>query len=73
MAEDNIKVINDLLDRIKVTDENRETIERIRMYLEQRKYQEALAELQVLQASGNVEYLDFSEVKEKGGSLNTCA
>ena len=65
MAEDNIKVINDLLDRIKVTDENRETIERIRMYLEQRKYQEALAELQVLQASGNVEYLDFSEVKEK--------
>ena len=51
MAEDNIKVINDLLDRIKVTDENRETIERIRMYLEQRKYQEALAELQVLQAS----------------------
>ena len=65
MAGDNSKIINDLLDRIKVTDENRESIERIRMFLEQKKFQEALYELQNLQARGNVEYIDFSEVKEK--------
>ena len=65
MSEDNSKVINDLLDRIKVTDDNRESIEKIRMFLEQKKFQEALDELQVLQSTGNIEYLDFSEVKEK--------
>ena len=45
MGEDNIEVINGLLDRIKVTDENRDSIERIRMFLEQKKFQEALDEL----------------------------
>ena len=60
MGEDNIEVINGLLDRIKVTDENRDSIERIRMFLEQKKFQEALDELQDLQARGNIEYIDFS-------------
>ena len=39
MADENSKIINDLLDRIKVTDENRATIERIRDYLDSKKYQ----------------------------------
>ena len=65
MNEDNAQVIYDLLDRIKVTDENRERIENIRKYLGESKFQEALEELQILQASGNIEYIDYSEVKEK--------
>ena len=65
MAEENIRIINDLLDRIKVTDENRERIERIRDHLENKEYQEALQELQILQNSGNVEYIDYEEVKAK--------
>lgn len=65
MADENSKIINDLLDRIKVTDENRATIERIRDYLDSKKYQEALVELRRLQTSGNIEYIDYQEVKEK--------
>ena len=65
MAEENIRIINDLLDRIKVTDENRERIERIRDHLENKEYQEALQELQILQNSGNVDYIDYEEVKAK--------
>lgn len=65
MNEENSQVIYDLLDRIKVTDENRERMEKIRKYLKESKFQEAVEELQILQASGNVEYIDYSEVKEK--------
>lgn len=65
MNEENSQVIYDLLDRIKVTDENRERMEKIRKYLKESKFQEAVEELQMLQASGNVEYIDYSEVKEK--------
>lgn len=69
MADENIKVINDLLDRIKVTDANREKIEKIRRYLDLKQYQEALEELQILQNSGKVEYLDYQEVKEKEAKI----
>ena len=65
MNEENIQVIYDLLDRIKVTDENRDTMEKIRKFLNENKFQEALDELQILQMSGNVEYEDYAEVKEK--------
>lgn len=65
MSEGNSQVIYDLLNRIKVTDENRENMAKIRKYLDENKYQEALEELQILQASGNIEYIDYSEVKEK--------
>lgn len=65
MNEENSQVIYDLLDRIKVTDENRDRMEKIRKYLKESKFQEAVEELQILQASGNVEYIDYSEVKEK--------
>lgn len=69
MADENSKIINDLLDRIKVTDENRATIERIRDYLDSKKYQEALVELRRLQTSGNIEYIDYQEVKEKEAQI----
>ena len=65
MNEENIQVIYDLLDRIKVTDENRDRMEKIRKFLNENKFQEALDELQILQMSGNVEYEAYSEVKEK--------
>ena len=65
MNEENAQVIYDLLDRIKVTDENRERMEKIRKFLSESKFQEALDELQILQMSGNVEYEDYAEVKEK--------
>ena len=65
MNDENAQVIYDLLDRIKVTDENRARIENIRRYLSESKFQEALEELKILQASGNIEYIDYSEVKEK--------
>lgn len=65
MDEENAQVIYDLLDRIKVTDENRDRMERIRKYLSESKFQEALEELQILQASGNIEYIEYSKVKEK--------
>ena len=48
-----------------VSTANRERIENIRKYLGESKFQEALEELQILQASGNIEYIDYSEVKEK--------
>ena len=65
MNEENAQVIYDLLDRIKVTDENRDRMEKIRKFLSESKFQEALDELQILQMSGNVEYEDYAEVKEK--------
>lgn len=65
MNDDNSQVIYDLLDRIKVTDENRDRMGKIRKYLDENQYQEALEELQILQASGNIEYIDYAEVKEK--------
>ena len=67
MATDgeNLKVIYDLLDRIKITDENRDRIEKIRNYLDNKNYQEAVDELQLLQKSGDVEYIDYTEAKEK--------
>ena len=65
MNEENEQVIYDLLDRIKVTDENRDRMERIRKFLKESKFQEAVEELQILQTIGNVEYIDYSEVKEK--------
>ena len=65
MNEDNAQVIYDLLDRIKVTDENRERIENIRKYLGESKFQEALEELQILQASGNIEYIERAKNKRK--------
>lgn len=65
MDNDNAQVIYDLLDRIKVTDENRDRIENIRIFLGESKFQEALDELKILQASGNIEYVEYSEVKEK--------
>ena len=66
---DNENAIYDLLDRIKVTDENRSNIEHIRMYLNNRMFQEALQELKKLQEQGNIEYIDYSEVKEKERKL----
>ena len=65
MKDENEQIIYDLLNRIKVTDENRDRMQKIRKYLDESKYQEALEELQILQAFGNVEYIDYSEVKEK--------
>ena len=65
MANENKKIINDLLDRIKVTDKNRAIVEQIREYLDANKYQEALEELRKLQTFGNIEYIDYQEVKEK--------
>ncbi len=62
---ENLNVIYDLLDRIKITDENREIIERIRKYLDNKKYQEAVDELAILQKAGNIEYIDYTEAKEK--------
>ena len=47
MNEENAQVIYDLLDRIKVTDENRERMEKIRKFLSESKFQEALDELQI--------------------------
>lgn len=41
MNEENAQVIYDLLDRIKVTDENRERMEKIRKFLSESKFQEA--------------------------------
>ena len=69
MNEENAQVIYDLLDRIKVTDENRDRMEKIRKFLSESKLQEALDELQILQMSGNVEYEDYAEVKENGVKL----
>lgn len=65
MSTENENAIYDLLDRIKITDENRSSIELIRNYLNERKFQEALLELKKLQARGNLEYIDYSEAKEK--------
>ena len=65
MKDENEQMIYDLLNRIKVTDANRDRIQKIRKYLDESKYQEALEELQILQASGNVAHIDNSEVKEK--------
>ena len=65
MSTENENAIYDLLDRIKITDENRSSIELIRNYLNERKFQEALFELKKLQARGNLEYIDYSEAKEK--------
>lgn len=65
MKDENEQMIYDLLNRIKVTDANRDRVQKIRKYLDESKYQEALEELQILQAFGNVEYIDYSEVKEK--------
>lgn len=65
MNEENAQVIYDLLDRIKVTDENRERMEKIRKFLSESKFQEALDELQILQMSGNVRIWGLCEVKEK--------
>ena len=62
MNEENAQVIYDLLDRIKVTDENRDKMEKIRKFLSESKFQEALDELQILQMSGNIEYEDYAEV-----------
>lgn len=65
MTTENESVIYDLLERIKITDENREQIEKIRKNLEEKKFQEALEGLRILQSSGNVEYIDYTEAKEK--------
>lgn len=69
MATENENLIYDLLDRIKITDENRDQIAKIRAYLHESKYQEALDELKILQDSGNIEYLDYAEVKEREKSI----
>ena len=39
------------------------------MYLNNRMFQEALQELKKLQEQGNIEYIDYSEVKEKERKL----
>lgn len=65
MDVENTQVIYDLLDRIKVTDDNRVIIEKIREHLGENKFQEALEELKILQASGNIEYIDYEDIKEK--------
>ena len=58
MATENENAIFDLLDRIKVTDENRDSIEKIRNFLDEKRYQEALVELKRLQDKGNIEYIE---------------
>lgn len=65
MATENENAIFDLLDRIKVTDENRDSIEKIRNFLDEKRYQEALVELKRLQDKGNIEYIEYEEVVEK--------
>ena len=65
MATENENAIFDLLDRIKVTDENRDSIETIRNFLDEKRYQEALVELKRLQDKGNIEYIEYEEVVEK--------
>ena len=65
MATENENAIFDLLDRIKVTDENRDSIEKIRNFLDEKRYQEALVELKRLQGKGNIEYIEYEEVVEK--------
>ena len=69
MEEEKIDRILKLVDMLEVTDENRATIERIRDYLDSKKYQEALVELRRLQTSGNIEYIDYQEVKEKEAQI----
>ena len=59
MATENENAIFDLLDRIKVTDENRDSIEKIRNFLDEKRYQEALVELKRLQDKGNIEYIEY--------------
>ena len=54
MATENENAIFDLLDRIKVTDENRDSIEKIRNFLDEKRYQEALVELKRFQDKGNI-------------------
>ena len=65
MATENENAIFDLLYRIKVTDENRDSIEKIRNFLDEKRYQEALVELKRLQDKGNIEYIEYEEVVEK--------
>ena len=65
MDEEQKERLYNLLDRIKVNDNNRGNIERIREALDNGDYQRALVEIQTLQKSGNVEYIKQEEKKEE--------
>ena len=58
------KELYDLLNRIKITDDTRNGIERIRNCIKNKEYDEALRELELLRSSGKVEYVTPEEARE---------
>ena len=58
MNDEQKQKLYNLLDRIRINDGNRDTIVKIRHALDDGDYAEALKEIKILQASGNIQYIE---------------